>query len=76
VRELALISIVACFALALAWAHEANLFAIYFAAAAAIAIIEAVRRFVSRRPDDCQSTNNRRGDSVHFVRCGGFHGLW
>jgi hypothetical protein len=47
VRELALIVIVACFVLALAWAHDADFFAIFFAAAAAIAIVEAVRRSVS-----------------------------
>ncbi len=46
VRELALIVIVACFALALAWAHDADVFAIWFAAAAALAIVEAVRRSV------------------------------
>jgi hypothetical protein len=43
-RELALISVMACAGLALAWAHEADFFAIYFAAAAAIAIVEAARR--------------------------------
>jgi hypothetical protein len=46
VRELALISVIACFGLALAWAAEADFFAICFAAAAAIAILEAVRRSV------------------------------
>jgi hypothetical protein len=46
VRELALNSILACFALALAWAYEADFFAICFATAAAIGIIEAVRRSV------------------------------
>jgi hypothetical protein len=44
VRELALISLIACFCLGLAWAHEADLFAIIFAAAAAVAVVEAVRR--------------------------------
>ena len=38
VRELALISLIACFCLGLAWAHEADLFAIIFAAAAAVAV--------------------------------------
>jgi hypothetical protein len=46
VRELALISVIACFGLALAWAHEADFFAICFATAAAIAIVEAVRRSI------------------------------
>jgi hypothetical protein len=46
VRELALIAGIACLGLALAWAHEADLFAICFATAAAIAIIEAARRSV------------------------------
>jgi hypothetical protein len=44
VRELALISLVACFALGLAWAYEADFFAMFFATAAAIAGVEAVRR--------------------------------
>jgi hypothetical protein len=44
--ELALISGIACLGLGLAWAHEADFFAICFAAAAAIAIVEAVRRSV------------------------------
>jgi hypothetical protein len=35
---------VACASLALAWAHEADFFAICFTTAAAIAIIEAARR--------------------------------
>jgi hypothetical protein len=43
VRELALISVIAWFGLALAWAHEADFFAICFATAAAIAIVEAAR---------------------------------
>jgi|ERR1700756_1696753 hypothetical protein len=46
VRDLALIAGVACFALMLAWSYEADFFAIFFATAAAIAIIEAVRRSV------------------------------
>jgi formate dehydrogenase assembly factor FdhD len=45
VRELALISVIACFGLALAWAHEVDLFAVCFAAAAAFAV-EAARRSV------------------------------
>jgi hypothetical protein len=44
VRELTLISLIACFCLGLAWAHEADFFTITFAAAAAIAAAEAVRR--------------------------------
>jgi len=44
VKELALVAGIACFALGLAWFYEADLFAIFFAAAAAIAIFEAVRR--------------------------------
>jgi hypothetical protein len=44
VRELAFISFIACFSLGLAWAHEADLFAMFFATAAAIAGVEAVRR--------------------------------
>jgi len=46
VRDLAIISMIACVDLALAWAHEDNFFAICFAAAAAIASVEAVRRSV------------------------------
>ena len=46
VKELVLISIIACVGLALAWSYEADFFAIFFAAAAAIAIVEAVRRSV------------------------------
>jgi hypothetical protein len=42
--KLSLISLIACFCLGLAWAHEADFFAITFAAAAAIAVAEAVRR--------------------------------
>jgi hypothetical protein len=44
VRELSLISLIACFCLGLAWAHEADFFAIAFAVATAIAVAEAVRR--------------------------------
>jgi hypothetical protein len=47
VRELTLIFLVACVCLALAWAHEANYFAMFFATAAAISGEEAIRR--SRR---------------------------
>jgi hypothetical protein len=46
VRELILISVIACLGLGLAWFHEADFFAIFFASAAAIAIVEAVRRSV------------------------------
>ena len=46
VRDLALIAAIACFGLALAWAHEADFFAICFATAAAVAIVEAARRSV------------------------------
>jgi hypothetical protein len=46
VRELALISAISSFALGLAWIYEADFFAIFFATAAAIAIVEAVRRSV------------------------------
>jgi hypothetical protein len=44
VRELALISLAACLGLGLAWQQEADYFAMFFAAAAAIAGVEAVRR--------------------------------
>jgi hypothetical protein len=44
VRELTIIALVCCFSLGLAWAYEADLFAMFFAAAAAIAGVEAVRR--------------------------------
>jgi hypothetical protein len=44
VRELTIITSVSLFSLGLAWAHEADLFAMFFAAAAAIAGVEAVRR--------------------------------
>jgi hypothetical protein len=44
VRELTIIALVSCFSLGLAWAYEADFFAILFAAAAAIAGVEAVRR--------------------------------
>jgi hypothetical protein len=46
VRELALISAISSFALGLAWIYEADFFAIFFATAATIAIVEAVRRSV------------------------------
>jgi len=46
VRDLALISVGACVALAIAWSYEADLFAIFFATSAAVAIVEAVRRSV------------------------------
>jgi hypothetical protein len=44
VRELALVSGIACASLGLAWFYEADYFAIFFAGAAAIAIFEAVRQ--------------------------------
>jgi hypothetical protein len=44
VRELTLLFAIACLCLALAWAHEADYFAMFFAAVAAIAGVEAVRR--------------------------------
>src|ERR1700736_1795905 len=44
VRELTVIALVSLFSLGLAWAYEAGLFAMFFAAAAAIAGVEAVRR--------------------------------
>src|SRR6202048_2844068 len=43
VRELTVIALVSLFSLGLAWAYEADLFAMFFAAAAAIAGVEAVR---------------------------------
>jgi len=43
VRELVSISVIACLGLVMAWAQAADLFAICFAIAAALAIIEAVR---------------------------------
>ena len=43
-KELVLISLLACLALAMAWRFDADLFAIFFAIAAAIAIGEAVHR--------------------------------
>jgi hypothetical protein len=43
-RRLTVITLVSLFSLGLAWAYEADLFAMFFAAAAAIAGIEAVRR--------------------------------
>ena len=44
VREFTIIALVCCFSLGLAWAYEADFFAMFFAAAAAIAGVEAVRR--------------------------------
>jgi hypothetical protein len=44
VRELTVVTLVSLFSLGLAWAYEANFFAMFFAAAAAIAGVEAVRR--------------------------------
>ncbi len=47
VRELMVICFTSCVCLALAWGHEANYFAMFFAAAAAISGEEAIRK--SRR---------------------------
>jgi hypothetical protein len=44
VRELTLLTMLACLGLGLAWAYEADYFAMFFAVAAAFAGIEAVRR--------------------------------
>ena len=44
VRELTLLATLACACLALAWAYEADYFAMVFAVAAALAGVEAVRR--------------------------------
>ncbi len=44
VMELFLLFVLACLCLGLAWAYEADFFAIFFAAAAAVAGVEAVRR--------------------------------
>jgi hypothetical protein len=44
VRELALLTMLACVCLGLAWSYEEDFFAVFFAAAAAIAGVEAVRR--------------------------------
>jgi hypothetical protein len=44
VWELAFIAVIACLGLGLAWAHEADFFAMFFAGATAIAAIEAVQR--------------------------------
>jgi hypothetical protein len=46
VQELAVISVAAPFGLGLAWHYEADWFAMFFAAAAGIAIFEAVQRSV------------------------------
>jgi hypothetical protein len=45
-RELALIPALSFVCLGLAWAYEADLFAMFFAAATAMAGIEALRSFV------------------------------
>jgi hypothetical protein len=50
--ELALIALAACVGLALAWAHQADFFAISFAIAAALAIGEAGLCEIDA-PDDC-----------------------
>ena len=44
VTELAFISLAACLGVGLAWQQEASYFPMFFAAAAAIAGVEAVRR--------------------------------
>jgi hypothetical protein len=44
VREFIIVALVSCFSLGLALAYEADLFAMFFAATAAIAGVEAVRR--------------------------------
>jgi hypothetical protein len=44
VLQLSAICVVACLCLALAWAQEADLFAMFFAAAVAISGEEAIRR--------------------------------
>jgi hypothetical protein len=47
--ELVSISVIACLGLVMAWAQAADLFAICFATAAAIASFEAARRSISLR---------------------------
>jgi hypothetical protein len=44
VRELTLLTLLACLGLGLAWAYEADYFAMFFAMAVAFAGVEAVRR--------------------------------
>jgi hypothetical protein len=44
VRELMMLTALACLGLGLAWAYEADYFAMFFAVAAAFAGVEAVRR--------------------------------
>jgi hypothetical protein len=44
VRELSLLTLLACLGLGLAWAYEADYLAMFFAEAAALAGVEAVRR--------------------------------
>jgi hypothetical protein len=46
VLELTVICLLACMSLALAWAHEADYFAMFFAAVAAISGVEAIRRLL------------------------------
>jgi hypothetical protein len=43
VRELTVIAVLSLFSLGLAWAYEADFFAMFFAAAAGIAAVEAAR---------------------------------
>jgi hypothetical protein len=54
VWELTVICLLSCAGVALSWAHEADWFAIFFAAAAAISGEEAIRRSLAssdrRRP--------------------------
>ena len=44
VKELALICFVSVLSLFVAWEYEADYFAMFFAAAAALSLIEAIRR--------------------------------
>jgi hypothetical protein len=46
VRELTALTTLACLCLGLAWAYEADYFALVFAVEAAFAGVEAVRRFL------------------------------
>jgi hypothetical protein len=48
VSQLAILGVVSCAGLALAWAHDADYFAMFFAIAAGISIGEAIRRSRSR----------------------------
>jgi len=44
IKDLALICVASLFALALAWNYEADYFAMFFAGAAALSLVEAIRR--------------------------------